>query len=265
MDAGVPIRSAVAGVAMGLVQQDDRHVILSDISGAEDHYGDMDFKIAGTAKGITAIQLDTKVKGISLDIIEETLTKAREGRLAVLESMNRTIEQPRGKISAYAPVVQRIDIPVNKIGEVIGPGGRVIRGLIEETGAEIEINDDGKVIIVSYGPDAGELARKRIEAIVEEVEVGKVYVGKVTRIMNFGAFVEVLPGKEGLVHISQLAPFRVEKVTDVVKEGDEVTVKVIGIDEQGRVNLSRKALMAGGDRDKPRTRQDRNRRPGRRR
>ena len=265
MDAGVPVRSAVAGIAMGLIHQDDRHVILSDIAGAEDHYGDMDFKIAGTAKGITAIQMDTKIQGINLDIIEETLTRAREGRLAVLESMNATIDKPRGAISAYAPVVQRIDIPVNKIGEVIGPGGRVIRGLIEETGAEIEINDDGKVIIVSYGPDAGELARKRIEAIVEEVEVGKVYVGRVTRIMNFGAFVEVLPGKEGLVHISQLAPFRVEKVTDVVKEGDEVTVKVIGIDEQGRVNLSRKVLMAGGDRERPRARQDRNRRPGRKR
>jgi polyribonucleotide nucleotidyltransferase len=265
MDAGVPVRSAVAGVAMGLIQQDDRYIILSDIAGAEDHYGDMDFKIAGTMNGVSAIQLDTKVKGISLEVIEQTLAKARENRLTVLEAMNQTIDKPRGGISAYAPVVQRIDIPVNKIGEVIGPGGRVIRTLIEETGAEIEINDEGKVTIVSYGTEGGELARKRIEAIVEEVEVGKVYVGRVTRIMNFGAFVEVLPGKEGLVHISQLAPSRVEKVTDVVKEGDEVTVKVIGIDEQGRVNLSRKALMAGGDRDKPRVRQDRNRRPGRRR
>lgn len=265
MDAGVPVRAAVAGVAMGLVEQNDRRVILSDIAGAEDHHGDMDFKIAGTAKGITAIQLDTKVKGIGLDVIEETLTRAKQNRLAVLEAMNQTIDKPRGSISTYAPVVQRIDIPVGKIGEVIGPGGRIIRKLIEETGAEIEINDDGKVTIVSYGAEAGEEARKRIEAIVEEVEVGKVYVGRVTRTMNFGAFVEILPGKEGLVHISQLAPFRVEKVTDILKEGDEVTVKVIGIDDQGRVNLSRKALMGGGDREKPRSRQDRNRRPGRRR
>jgi polyribonucleotide nucleotidyltransferase len=265
MDAGVPVTAAVAGVALGLVEEEGKHVVLSDIAGAEDHHGDMDFKAAGTSKGITAVQLDTKVKGITPDVIKETLLRAREDRLKVLETMNRTIDKPRGSISEYAPVVQKIEIPVSKIGEVIGPGGRMIRSIIEETGAEIEIKDDGKVIIVSYGPDAAEMARKKVLSIVEDVEVGKTYVGKVTRIMNFGAFVEVLPGKEGLVHISQLAPHRVAKVTDVVKEGEEVTVKVIGIDEQGRVNLSRKALMGGEETEKPRPRRDDNRRYGRRR
>ncbi|MFQ5906427.1 MAG: polyribonucleotide nucleotidyltransferase, partial [bacterium] len=265
MDAGVPTKSAVAGVAVGLVREGEREVIISDIGGAEDQYGDMDFKVAGTADGVTAIQLDTKVKGIGLDVVEKALARTRENRLQVLEIMNQTIDKPRGSISLYAPVVQKIEIPVSKIGEVIGPGGRVIRSLIEETGAEIEIKDDGKVTIVSCGAEAGELARKRIEAIVEEVEVGKTYVGKVTKVMSFGAFVEILPGKEGLVHISQLAPYRVESVTDEVKEGDEVTVKVTGIDEQGRVNLSRKALMAGGDRERPRARREDFRRPRRKR
>ncbi len=265
MDAGVPVRAAVAGVALGLVEEDGKHVVLSDIAGAEDHHGDMDFKAAGTSQGITAVQLDTKVKGITPEIIKEALLRARTDRMHVLEIMNRTIDKPRGSISEYAPVVQKIEIPVSKIGEVIGPGGRMIRSIIEETGAEIEIKDDGKVIIVSYGRDAGEMARKKVLSIIEEVEVGKTYVGKVTRIMNFGAFVEVLPGKEGLVHISQLAPYRVAKVTDVVKEGEEVTVKVIGIDEQGRVNLSRKALMGAEDTERPRPRREDNRRYGRRR
>lgn len=265
MDAGVPIKAAVAGVAMGLVAEGEKQVILTDIAGAEDYHGDMDFKVAGTAEGVTAIQLDTKLEGIGLDTVEKTLEQARENRLQILEVMNQTIEKHRGSISSYAPVVQKIEIPVNKIGEVIGPGGRVIRSLIEETGAEIEINDDGKVTIVSYGAGSGELARKRIEAIVEEVEVGKTYVGKVTRIMNFGAFVQILPGKEGLVHISQLAPHRVAKVTDVVSEGEEVTVKVIGVDEQGRVNLSRKALMPGGDREKHGSRDQEARRYGKKR
>ena len=265
MDAGVPIKSAVAGLAMGLVAEGEKQVILTDIAGAEDYYGDMDFKVAGTAEGITAIQLDTKAEGITLDTVENTLKQARENRLQILEIMNKTIEKPRGSISSYAPVVLRMEIPKSKIGEVIGPGGRVIRSLIEESGAEIEIKDDGKVTVVSYGEGSAELAMKRIEAIVEEVEVGKTYVGKVTRIMNFGAFVEILPGKEGLVHISQLAPFRVAKVTDVVNEGEEVSVKVVGIDEQGRINLSRKALMAGGDREKPRPRDQDTRRYGKKR
>jgi len=263
MDAGVPMKSAVAGVAVGLIEEGDKQVIISDIAGTEDHYGDMDFKVAGTSQGVTAIQLDTKVKGIGLDIVEKALVRARENRLQVLEIMNQTLDRPRGSISSYAPVVQKIEIPMGKIGEVIGPGGRMIRSIIEETGAEIEIKDDGTVTIVSWGADAGKLARKKIEAIVEEVEVGKTYVGRVTRIMNFGAFVEILPGKEGLVHISQLAPHRVERVTDEVKEGEEVTVKVVGIDEQGRINLSRKALMAGGDRERSRYRRDDSRRPRR--
>ncbi|TET43959.1 polyribonucleotide nucleotidyltransferase [candidate division TA06 bacterium] len=265
MDAGVPIKSAVAGVAMGLVVEGEKQVILTDIAGAEDHYGDMDFKVAGTAEGITAIQLDTKVEGITLDTVEKALEQARENRLQILEVMSKTIEKPRGSISSYAPVVLRMEIPKSKIGEVIGPGGRVIRSLIEETGAEIEIKDDGKVTVVSHGEGSAELAMKKIEAIVEEVEVGKTYVGKVTRIMNFGAFVEILPGKEGLVHISQLAPHRVGKVTDEVSEGEEVTVKVVGVDEQGRINLSRKVLMAGGDQERHRPRDQNTRRYGKKR
>lgn len=265
MDAGVPIKSAVAGLALGLVVEGGKQVILTDIAGAEDQYGDMDFKVAGTAEGVTAIQLDTKAEGITLDTVENTLKQARENRLQILEIMNKTLEKPRTSISSYAPVVLRMEIPKSKIGEVIGPGGRVIRSLIEESGAEIEIKDDGKVTVVSYGEGSAELAMKKIEAIIEEVEVGKTYVGKVTRIMNFGAFVEILPGKEGLVHISQLAPFRVGKVTDVVSEGEEVTVKVVAIDEQGRVNLSRKALMAGGDRQEPRPRNQDTRRYGKKR
>jgi len=265
MDAGVPIKSAVAGVAMGLVVEGEKQVILTDIAGAEDHYGDMDFKVTGTAEGITAIQLDTKVEGITLDTVEKALEQARENRLQILEVMSKTIEKPRGSISSYAPVVLRMEIPKSKIGEVIGPGGRVIRSLIEETGAEIEIKDDGKVTVVSHGEGSAELAMKKIEAIVEEVEVGKTYVGKVTRIMNFGAFVEILPGKEGLVHISQLAPHRVGKVTDEVSEGEEVTVKVVGVDEQGRINLSRKVLMAGGDQERHRPRDQNTRRYGKKR
>jgi polyribonucleotide nucleotidyltransferase len=265
MDAGVPIKSAVAGVAIGLVEDRNREVILSDIAGAEDHYGDMDFKVAGTASGLTAVQLDTKVAGIGIDVIAKALSQARENRLQILEIMNRTIDKPRGSISTYAPLVLKIEIPVSKIGEVIGPGGRVIRALIEETGAEIEVKDDGTITIVSNGAEGGNLAKKRILAITEEVEVGKTYAGKVTRIMNFGAFVEILPGKEGLVHISQLAPQRVERVTDVVNVGEEVNVKVVGIDDQGRINLSRKALMPGGDREDNRPRYDDTRRPDRRR
>lgn len=250
MDAGVPIKTPAAGIAMGLITgPDNKYEILTDLEGTEDFYGDMDFKVAGTKTGITAIQLDMKIKGLSLDIIEETLTKARAGRLHILEAMAKTIATPRTELSKFAPRVFKIKIPTDKIGAVIGPGGKMIRSIIEETKATIDIEDDGTVLIGSPSEAAAQKAIAKIEGLTKEVEVGQIYTGKVTRLMNFGAFVEVLPGKEGLVHISELADYHVAQVEDVVKIGDEIMVKVIEVDRLGRINLSRKAVFGEGQKE----------------
>jgi polyribonucleotide nucleotidyltransferase len=244
MDAGIPIKAAVAGVAMGLVTgEQGNYVILTDIEGIEDAYGDMDFKVAGTANGITALQLDIKLKGISPEIVGKALNQARQARLSILETMQQTISSSRPELSRYAPRMYKITIDPDKIGSVIGTGGKTIRSIIEETKATIDINNDGTIIIGSPSEESARKAIDIIESLTKEAEVGAIYTGKVTRLADFGAFVEILPGKEGLVHISELAEYRVAKVEDVVKVGDEVTVKVIGIDELGRINLSRRAVF----------------------
>jgi len=244
MDAGVPIKKAVSGIAMGLVTDDDgNYVILTDIAGLEDAYGDMDFKVAGTADGITAMQMDTKIKGISLEMVEKTLIQAREARMSILETMNQTISTNRAELSPYAPRMYTIKINQDNIGSVIGPGGKTIRSIISETNVTIDIAEDGTVVIGSSDEASAKKAIGIIESLTREVEVGALYTGKVTRIMNFGAMVEILPGKEGLVHISELADYRVNTVEDEVKLGDEITVKVIEIDSHGRTNLSRKAVF----------------------
>ena len=242
-DAGVPMKSSCAGVAMGLIKEGNDYAILTDIMGMEDHLGDMDFKVAGTRKGITALQMDIKITGLTTDLMAEALESARTARLTILDIMNQAISLPKPDLSAYAPRMVTLMIPQSKIGELIGPGGKNIRRIQEETGAEVSIEDDGRVFISSPKKDAVDLCRQMVEYYTADIEVGKVYTGKVTRILNFGAFVEILPGKEGLVHISQLAESHVKKVEDVVSEGDEVTVKVVEIDNQGRVNLSRKAVL----------------------
>jgi polyribonucleotide nucleotidyltransferase len=247
MDAGVPLKKGVAGIAMGLIKEGDRVAILSDILGNEDHLGDMDFKVAGTADGITAFQMDIKIQGISFEIFERALEQAKAGRLHILGVMNQTLGAPRPDLSPYAPRLTTIKIPVDMIGSVIGPGGKVIRQIVKDTGAEINIEDDGTVVIASVTAEGSEAALAIINKIVEVPEVGKTYKGKVVRIMDFGAFVEFLPGKDGLVHISQLALNRVEKVTDVVNIGDQVDVKLVQKDDEGRYNLSMKVLLPGYD------------------
>ena len=243
MDAGVPIKAAVAGIAMGLVKEEEKFVVLSDILGDEDHLGDMDFKVAGTAKGVTAIQMDIKISGLSREILHEALEQAHKGRMHIMGIMLDTIAEPRQQMSEYAPRIITMKIDPDKIRDVIGSGGKVIRGIIDETGAKIDIEDDGTVFIASVDQEGAAKAQQIIENLTKEVEVGEVYLGKVTRLMAFGAFVEVLPGKEGLVHISKLAKERVENVEDVVNVGDEIMVKVIEIDKQGRINLSRKDCL----------------------
>ncbi len=244
MDAGIPIKKAVAGTAMGLVTNDNGdYAVLTDIAGIEDAYGDMDFKVAGTADGITALQMDTKLKGVPSEILEKALYQAREARLFILDQMQQTISSSRSEMSQYAPRVYQITIDPDKIGAVIGTGGKTIRSIIAETKATIDINNEGTVLIGSPNAEAAQKAIQIIESLTKEVEIGSVYTGKVTRLMNFGAFVEILPGKEGLVHISELADHHVAQVEDVVKVGDEVTVKVINIDHMGRTNLSRRATM----------------------
>ncbi|MDR7856221.1 polyribonucleotide nucleotidyltransferase [Tissierella sp.] len=243
LDAGVPIKAPVAGIAMGLIKENNRVSILSDIQGMEDHLGDMDFKVAGTKDGITAIQMDIKISGIDKPILEEALEKARIGRLHILGKMNETISSPREDLSAYAPKIYTMQINPDKIRDIIGPGGKIINKIIDETGVKIDINDDGKIFIGSVSSEGGERAMELINNIVKEIEVGEIYLGKVTRITNFGAFVDVLNGKEGLVHISNIARERVNKVEDVLAIGDEILVKVMEIDNQGRVNLSRKVLL----------------------
>lgn len=243
MDAGVPIKAPVSGVAMGLVKDGEHHTILTDIQGLEDALGDMDFKVAGTEKGITAIQMDIKIHGISREILRDALEQARQGRLFILGKMLSSLSEPREDLSKYAPRIIKLMIDPDKIREVIGPGGKMIKKIVEESGAKIDIEDDGRVYIAAVGQEGGKIAQSMIESLTKEVEVGEIYTGKVTRLMTFGAFVELLPGKEGLVHISQLALDRVEKVENVVKVGDIITVKVVEIDRQGRVNLSRKVLL----------------------
>ncbi|MBA1333912.1 MAG: Polyribonucleotide nucleotidyltransferase [Firmicutes bacterium] len=249
MDAGVPIKAPVAGIAMGLIKEEDKVAILSDIQGIEDFLGDMDFKVAGTANGITAIQMDIKIAGIGKDILEKALEQARQGRLYILDKMLEAIPEPRPEISPYAPKIIRMLVDPEKIREIIGPGGRTINKIISETGVKIDIEDDGRVFIAAPDKESGEKAVKIIEALTKEVEVGEIYLGKVLRITSFGAFVEIAPGKEGMIHISKLAHKRVEKVEDVVKIGDEVLVKVIEIDKQGRINLSRKDALPKEERN----------------
>lgn len=243
MHAGVPIKRPVSGVAMGLVKEGDAYTILTDIQGMEDALGDMDFKVAGTSEGITALQMDIKVDGLSRDILQAALAQAKRGRAFILDKMLACIPAPAAELSPYAPRVETITIKVNKIRDVIGTGGKVVRGIVDETGVDVDIHEDGHIFLTS--PDAAAMARAKqmIEDIVREVEVGEVYTGTVTRLLKFGAFVQILPNKEGLCHISQLANHRVEGVEDVVQVGDQLTVKVVEIDEKGRINLSHKATL----------------------
>jgi polyribonucleotide nucleotidyltransferase len=244
MDAGVPIKSPIAGVAMGLVGEGDRFAILTDIAGQEDHYGDMDFKVAGSAEGITALQMDIKIKGLPRAVLEQALEQARAGRLHVLEKMSSALERPRPNISPYAPRIFTMQIPRDRIRDVIGSGGKTIRSIIEETGCKIDVEDSGKVSIASSDEAAALRAIQIIEGLTQEPEIGKIYTGKVRRVEPYGAFVEILPGQDGLVHISELAPYRVRQTTDVVKEGDEVTVKIIAVDPTGKIKLSRKQALS---------------------
>ncbi|NLK07837.1 MAG: polyribonucleotide nucleotidyltransferase [Firmicutes bacterium] len=260
MDAGVPIKRPVAGIAMGLVKENDEFSILADILGLEDALGDMDFKLAGTSTGVTSLQMDIKIDGVTRDILQEALAQAKAGRLFILDRMMETIDAPRSELSPYAPRIFTMEIPVDKIRDVIGPGGKTIRKIIDETGVSIDIEDDGRVFVASADQEAGLKAQSIINNLVKDVEVGEMYSGEVKRIMDFGAFVEVLPGKEGLVHISKLAKGRVGKVEDVVNVGDTITVKVIEIDRMGRINLATlEALEGNGDDDKSPRRGQQNR------
>jgi polyribonucleotide nucleotidyltransferase len=252
MDAGVPIKKPVSGIAMGLVTDDKgNYAILTDIAGVEDFYGDMDFKVAGTETGITALQLDTKLKGINLGILTAAINQSHAARMFVLDAMLKTINAPRQNMSQFAPRMYKMKINPEKIGTVIGPGGKMIRSIIEQTKSTIDIDDTGTVVIGSADEKSAQRAIEIIEGLTKEIEVGSIYTGKVTRILNFGAMIEILPGKEGLVHVSELAESRVAKVEDVVKVGDEVTVKVIDIDHMGRVNLSRKAMFEKPGEERP--------------
>ncbi len=246
MDAGVPVSDPIAGVGMGLIKEGDKVVILTDIQGLEDHFGDMDFKVAGTEGAITALQLDIKVSGVSLKIMEEALDKAKVARGLILKEMEKIIDKPRSELSDYAPRIVTLSIPLDKIGDIIGPGGKIIKGIIKETGAEIDIDDlEGKVTISSPDEDGVNRALMMIKDLIREPKVGEVYLGTVKRVTDFGAFVEIMPRKEGLVHISQLSDKFVKNVSDVVKVGDKISVKLIGIDEMGRLNLSKKGIQEG--------------------
>ncbi len=252
MDTGVPIKAPVAGIAMGLIQEDDRYAILTDIQGLEDALGDMDFKVAGTRRGITALQMDIKGQGVDYQILEEALAQAHEARLFILDEMAETISQPRKELSPHAPRITLIKIDPEKIGLIIGPRGKTIRKIVEETGAKIDVEDDGTVFIASTDGAASEKAVAMIKGLTEEAEVGKIYTGRVVRVTDFGAFVEILPGKDGLVHISQLADYRVPSVEDVVHVGDEIMVMVIDIDAEDKIRLSRRAVLEGWTPEKAR-------------
>ena len=244
MDAGVPISSAVAGIAMGLIKEDDGFAVLTDILGDEDHLGDMDFKVAGTENGVNALQMDIKIEGITKEIMEIALAQAKDARLNILEQMNAVISSENTEMSDFAPRIITVQINPEKIRDVIGKGGSTIKALSEETGANIDINDDGIVKISSADNAAAQECKRRIEEITQDVEVGKIYNGRVTKIMDFGAFVTIIPGKDGLVHISQICEERVNNVTDKLSEGEYVDVKVLEIDKQGRIRLSMKAIVA---------------------
>jgi polyribonucleotide nucleotidyltransferase len=244
MNAGVPLKAPVAGIAMGLIKEGENYKVLSDILGDEDHFGDMDFKVTGTEKGVNALQMDIKITGVTLDIMKNALAQAKDGRMHILGKMNEAIKEPEKELSEYAPRIIKMDIDPEKIRNLIGPGGKTIRKITEETGVQIETSDDGRVLIISPDSQANDKAIFMVKQVTEDAEVGQVYNGKVKRIMKFGAFVEILPGIEGMIHISQLDNNRVNKVEDVVNIGDEVKVKVIEIDGQGRVNLSRKAVLS---------------------
>jgi len=235
----------VGGIAMGLITDGERYAVLTDIQGMEDHLGDMDFKVAGTEAGITALQMDIKVKGLRYEILEQALAQAREARLQILGVIRECISEPRPELSPYAPRITTIHIPVDKIGAVIGPGGKVIRGIQDETGVKIDIEEDGTVYIAATDGAAADMARARVEALTETPEIGRVYTGKVVRVADFGAFVEIMPGVDGMVHISQLADYRVNKVEDVAKLGDELMVMITDIDPAGKIRLSRQAVLQG--------------------
>jgi polyribonucleotide nucleotidyltransferase len=254
MDAGVPLKSPVAGMAMGLVmnEQNGKWAVLSDIAGAEDHYGDMDFKVAGTRTGITALQMDIKVAGITMAIMRQALEQARKGRLEILDAMARAIETPRSNISAYAPRIVTIKIPTEKIRDVIGPGGKTIRMIIEKTGVKIDVEDDGRVNVASADEGAAARAITMIQELTATPELDKSYMGRVERITDFGAFIEIMPGVDGLLHVSEIANYRVQNVRDELKEGEQIMVKVINIDPSGKVRLSRKALLAADEGTAPR-------------
>ena len=263
MDAGIPVAKAVAGISMGLITGEDHEpVVLTDIEGMEDNYGDMDFKVAGTRDGITALQLDIKIKGIDMDIISTALRHGKDARFAILDKMDKAIASPRAELSKYAPRMIKIVIDPEKIGTIIGPGGKTIRAITDETKATVDIEQDGTVFVGAVDEAAARHAIQMIRDLTREVKVGEIFTGKVVRIMNFGAFVEILPGKDGMVHVSELADHRVEKVEEVVKVGDEITVKVIEIDNQGRVNLSRRVLLMPEGESRPLPSQRGNTHPG---
>jgi polyribonucleotide nucleotidyltransferase len=265
MDAGIPIKAPVAGIAMGLIKAHGKMAILSDIAGAEDHYGDMDFKVAGTRDGITALQMDIKITGITTETLSKAMEQAKQGRLHILDKMAQALDTPRADISQYAPRIISVQVPKDKIRDVIGTGGKVIRSIVERTGCKIEVNDDGRVDIASSDAASAAMAREIILELTAEAEIDKSYLGKVVRITNFGAFVEIMPSVDGLLHISEIAHHRVNEVTDVLKEGEELMVKVLSIDAQGKIRLSRKALLdppAPGEGNAPGDR-DRGRRPDR--
>jgi polyribonucleotide nucleotidyltransferase len=242
MDAGVPIKAPVAGVAMGLVKEEKKFAILTDIAGAEDHYGDMDFKVAGTRNGITALQMDIKITGLNTQIMSEALEQARKGRMFILDKMEESIAAPREEISKYAPRILTIQIPVDKIRDVIGPGGKVIKSIVERTGAKIDVEDSGRISIATANGEAGEQALQIIRDLTAEAEIGKTYLGTVNRIVDFGAFVEIFPGTDGLLHVSEIADYRVRDVRDELHEGQQIMVKCIGV-EGNKIRLSRKAIL----------------------
>jgi polyribonucleotide nucleotidyltransferase len=242
MDAGVPLKSPVAGVAMGLVKEGENYAILTDIAGAEDHYGDMDFKVAGTKDGITALQMDIKVGGITAQIMREAMAQAQRGRLYILDKMNAVISAPREKVSSFAPRIYTLQIPVDKIRDVIGPGGKMIRSIIERTGVKIDVEDSGKINVASNDEASAAKALQIIGDLTATAEIGKTYLGTVTRLADFGAFVEIIPGTDGLLHISEVAEHRIKDVRDELKEGDQVLVKVLAV-EGNRIRLSRKAIL----------------------
>jgi polyribonucleotide nucleotidyltransferase len=252
MDGGVPVKDTVAGIAMGLLKEGDEVVVLSDILGDEDHAGDMDFKVCGTKKGVTAMQMDIKIDRLSEDVLRKALYQAKEGRFYIIDKITASLSEPRKELSPYAPRITTMKVKPDKIRDVIGSGGKNIRQIISETGVNIDVEDDGTVTIASNDADAAARAIAMVKWLTEEAEIGKIYMGTVKKVVDFGAFVEILPGTEGLVHISQLAKERVNKVTDIINEGDKVAVKVLEIDKSGKIRLSRKEAL-GEDVSKNRT------------